>query len=283
MAYRRRHSDWDVPPGSARDRPQPRQVPPHSPASVAMTAPLTRIALAGALAMAWGLAGAAEAAVTINTVARGSVADNVASSGGDNYLTGAEVITGSTGLGGFTFSRTEYRSFFSFDLTGQTGLGAVTNAVFSADTVDAATSAETLGLFDVVGDPDFFTDLGTGIGYGTASIAAGSTSTVVINFNAAGLSAINNALGGVFTFGGALTTLDMTPPDGTTADELVFGGTGASPASPGDGATFLDLTFASAGPGPSATVPEPGSLVLFGLTACGLFGGARRRRAVAAA
>jgi hypothetical protein len=170
------------------------------------------------------------------------------------------------------------RSFFVFDLSGVSG--QVTAATLNLYNPDISAflkgyvspdPTETLAIFDVTtpvatltaggtGLVGIFNDLGSGTQFGTIVVsAADNGQTVSIVFNAAGIAAINAALGSTIAFGGALTTLGAG-----TADEYVFGFSTASFA--GGDVRRLDLTV----------VPEPG---LAALPAVGLAGALRRRNA----
>ncbi len=171
-----------------------------------------------------------------------------------NYLTGR-------------FDTTERRSFFVFDLAGVSG--AVTGATLNLFNPDVSAflkgyvspdPSEALAVFDVstpistltlggLGLVGVFDDLGTGIQYDTVVVSpADNGRTVSIGFNAAGIAAINAALGGRIAFGGALTTLGAG-----VADEHVFGFS-TTPFAGGD-VRRLDLTV----------VPEPATWVLLAL------------------
>ncbi|MCL4814892.1 MAG: PEP-CTERM sorting domain-containing protein [Vicinamibacteraceae bacterium] len=180
----------------------------------------------------------------------------------ENYLTGR--------------FNTVDRSFFVFDLTGVSGqVTAATLNLFNPDISAflkgyvSPDPSETLAIFDVTtpvatltaggnGLVGIFNDLGTGTQFGSIVVSpADNGQTVSIVFNAAGLAAINAALGSTIAFGGALTTLGAGP-----ADEYVFGFSTATFA--GGDVRRLDLTV----------VPEPG---LAALLAVGLAGALRRR------
>lgn len=145
-------------------------------------------------------------------------------------------------------------------------------------------STETVGLFDVatpvskvtgeggtdeiVNDLDIYHDLHRGTQYGSITVSeADNGQLLAISLNSAGLDALNAALGGKFAIGGALTSIS----GGDT--QRVFTVSGNRPGyAPGDGRTYLDITFA-----PTATVPEPSTLGLFGLGLLGFVLRARRK------
>lgn len=162
-----------------------------------------------------------------------------------------------------------WRNFFVFDLSSVTG--PITTAVFNfnvAGTSGSSVATGTYELFDVLtpvltlvgggtGLTAIYDDLGTGVSFGSLSVAPIDQGSVVsLNFNSAGLAAINSSLGGSFAFGG----------------DLSFGvriGGGSSNAQP----TTLILTQ-----GPS--IPAPATLALSGLGLAGM--GYLRRKQIRA-
>ncbi len=85
----------------------------------------------------------------------------------------------------------------------------VTSVIWTLYDVDTLTQADVIANIDNTqfnGRTDVYEDLGSGTVYGFAVIN-GATGNVHVNFNAAGLSAINGAgdAGNSFIFGGALT------------------------------------------------------------------------------
>jgi hypothetical protein len=189
-----------------------------------------------------------------------------------SYLTGEVVIPPDpiTGPGRDAF----FHSFFIFTLPAiSDAIVAAQLQIFNPDFgYFSGDPAETLGIFDVTtpaaslsptttGATGVFTDLGTGIAYGSQSVSAGDDGKyVLIDLDAAALAALNGAGPGLFAFGGALTTLN------SPATEFVFAGTEAIRDAK------LVLTTR-----PVGTVPEPSSLLLLGagmLTALSL----RRRK-----
>jgi hypothetical protein len=115
---------------------------------------------------------------------------------------------------GYAFGN-EYRNFFTFDLTGVTGPFA--NASLSLPNIGPNIGAPlTFSLFALTTSPGslgspgagIFEDLGDGALYGSIVVPSDATDPVVITLNAAGLAAVNSALGGQFALGGAVATPD---------------------------------------------------------------------------
>ena len=112
--------------------------------------------------------------------------------------------------------------------------------------VSTSTSAASLAA-GVYSDA-IWEDLGTGTSYGSRTVTAADNGTTLVSvLNADAVSAMNASLGGPFSLGGHLTSIDMTGP---TQEALFFNGFGQP--------TELVLT--------TEVVPEPGTAGLLGLS-----------------
>jgi hypothetical protein len=159
-----------------------------------------------------------------------------------------------------------FHNFFMFDLG---GLGPVSSATLRIPN-DTTTTTGTYTVFDVSTpvseltartgptDPNFeqiFDDLASGTPFGSIVLSPDSSGTITsIVFNAAGIAAINNSLGGQFAVGGDF------PTSGAETLRLAFF------FRPGG----VQLEVESA-------VPEPASVLMLGVGVIGLT--LRKRRA----
>ena len=154
--------------------------------------------------------------------------------------TGAHDPT-STGYraGNALIGSTYRRNFFTFDLSGiDESVTAATLMVWNRSTTwDSVDSSETYVVYDVATPlPDLlagtgglacYDDLGTGTTFGSYILTALDVeSEILIPLNAAGLAAVNGAIGGDFALGGAFTTLDADPAteENAFADTVGSGG-----------------------------------------------------------
>jgi hypothetical protein len=177
----------------------------------------------------------------------------------DNYIVGVD-------------SSNVYHNFFVFDLSSQTT--PVTEAKLRLWNEDSniVSGTATYTLHEVTtsiatltagtGGTAAFTDLGDGPVYGSISLGAADVGTFVeINLNATGLAALNAHLGGTFSIGGELATLN---------EEYIFGFTGTG--DPADGNSQLSAT-SRANP-----VPAPPGAILAGIGVVGMIGFRALRR-----
>jgi len=153
------------------------------------------------------------------------------------------------------YSDTEVRSFFSFYLDpALLNSSTITGASFIIRMGESGGDGpqETLGLFDVTSplatvmhnvssNYSVWTDLGTGVSYGTYTYPTGGNpdANLVIPLDGAALAAMNAGIGSYFTMGAAITS----------GDGFIFRQT---PGSLGVQALALEIT----------PVPEPSTLAL---------------------
>ncbi len=179
-----------------------------------------------------------------------------------------------------TSSSGRNRNYFVFDLSGVTGL--ITDAALQVFNpaggfaVGSPSASVTYNVYDVttpipllqttifgsvlVGEP-IFADLGSGVLYGSRAVSVADNNTVInLSLNAAAVTALNNAGGGLFAFGGRLL------PDGTAITPFgLFIGTEFNP-----GSRQLVLT--------TTAVPEPATMILLGTGLASVGAAVRKRR-----
>ena len=200
-----------------------------------------------------------------NTSDRGSYSNLGDHSGGnDSYIAGYD-----------SFDDVQYRSFFVFNIPTLTGTDTYTSAVLNIrnggtgipNALDM--TGRTFTISSIATDINTLTNGGTGLtsvyndlrggtDFGSITFAStpGNNSIIKFNFNAAGLSAINNAAGSQIAFGGSFDV------NNTTTDQYIFGFTGSGTA--GDGKTRLDLVVNN------FAAPEPSTFALLSMAPIGI-------------
>jgi hypothetical protein len=217
------------------------------------------------LALVFATCNAVAGTTTLNDIARGAYVDaGIFGTGGagtsdGNYLTG--LYSGS----GYT----EYRSFFTFDLSGLTG--NVTSATFSVDFGPPAYGSGQSPVFfnlvayagDIIaldngtaGVAGFGLLGGPGVFLGGAYANTTDTGVVTYTITPAGLAAIQASEGGLFAIGGSLT--GFIGPDDYLFGNSIF--------------TSTNQLVVNTSP-----VPEPSTLLLFAPGALGVAAWMRRK------
>ena len=186
------------------------------------------------------------------------------SAGNDSYIAGYD-----------SFDDVQYRSFFVFNIPTLTGTDTYTSAVLNIKNGGTGIpnaldmTGRTFTISSIATDINTLTNGGTGLtsvyndlrggtDFGSITFASnpGDNSIIKFNFNAAGLSAINNAAGSQIAFGGSFDV------NNTTTDQYIFGFTGSG--TPGDGKTRLDLVVNN------FAAPEPSTFALLSMAPIGV-------------
>jgi hypothetical protein len=112
----------------------------------------------------------------------------------------------------------DHNSYWAFDLSEVSDPITSATMIWEAD-YPASTANTTFQLFDFtsvavddvsystmrneIGDASIYYDLGTGVSYGVGNTGSGSPNVSIfsVNLNSAGISALNDSLGGKFAFG----------------------------------------------------------------------------------
>jgi hypothetical protein len=190
--------------------------------------------------------------------------------------TGNYVVGDNRGENPLSFA--DHRNYFVFDLAGiSQPIASAKLALFVPSTAtrpgpgyDSSDPSENYELHDVVtsltslidgtAGVAAYTDLGSGVVYGSRSMTAADQESVIeINLNSAAISALDAATG-LIAIGGSITTLD-----GLANNEFVFGWTDYLPEV--SDLSELRLTL----------VPEPSALTLLGIALLALCAGRRRK------
>lgn len=129
----------------------------------------------------------------------------------------------------------DFNSFFAFDLSplaGSLATGASLDIYLPATGYSSPDPSETLALYDVAGaslgslvgstgtitDLGIFADLGSGVTYGSTDVTAAMQDSIInIALNSDAVTAINNAIGGLFAIGGGLLSAPVS-----TVQEVIF-------------------------------------------------------------
>lgn len=174
------------------------------------------------------------------------------------------------------------RNYHAFDLTGLSGTisGATLRIWADVGAYDSSAGSETAGLFsvstpasvlddplsDTVAAAGAFLDLGSGTSYGSfVTSAADDSSYIDVVLNAAAIADLNAAIGGSWSVGGALQSIDGSYNVAFNLSERVLKNDSSTASEP---PAQLVLT--------GSVVPEPSSLVLLGFASAALL--ATRRR-----
>jgi hypothetical protein len=212
------------------------------------------------------------AIITLNPVDLGSYNEL-----GEHFSNNTNTITGNGGSGCPGGPRcTTFRNWFVFDLASLSGM-TIVSATLSLTTAgyQSTDATETYTLFDAstsiasliaggTGLTGTFDDLGTGTTYGNRTYSAADAFLERdIMLVAAGVNALQAAIGGQFALGGALTTLS-----GSDQVENLFAN------ADGGRSTHLILDVAPT----TVPVPEPATLMLVGLGLAAVAARQRRRR-----
>ena len=164
----------------------------------------------------------------------------------NNYLAG--YLQEVHGAFGFALPATLFRNHFDFNIPALSGPVLAASLILVNNGHVGATldyTVYSLGAFGTYG----FSDLGTGTVYGSTSITG--PGTVTLSLNSAALSAIASAQLSVFSIGG-IDSGELAP-NGVFAQSTDFAASGNS------GVHSATLTLIT------SSVPEPGSLPLFGI------------------
>ncbi len=235
------------------------------------------IALLAALSIA---SSAAADEVILDAVDQGWYAKDL----GVNFADGVHTASNENTLTGRGTDDRDYRSFFTFDLTGETGSIVAAELRLELEQYSSGSASESFSVFDVSAsaaeldmdygddDPDglaIYDDLGSGALYANRTVAPADVGAAIsIPLSAQAVADLNASLGADFAVG-----LDLDAPnDGGGVVEFIRFSLNDAPG-------IQQLVLTRAAPVPAASAGAVAALVaLLSITAVGWIRAAGRRR-----